>query len=188
MATARYGTIAMKIFVGALIGAICCVIAIPPLGFVLGGIARAAPCHSAPDFVSGGLFGMMAFTYFLFLPACGVGAVAGGIVAARRARKANATGEAAPTGVRLPRFGLRDLLLGTLLISIGLAGFVGLRRYVGVEPSSSAILVILILEVASTALIGAGFFAPFHRKKLGALVGPTVGIFFFVVRLFILTN
>jgi hypothetical protein len=51
-------------------------------GFVIGGIVRAAPCHSAPDFLSGAIFGAFGGAYILGLPAAGVGAASGGVVAA----------------------------------------------------------------------------------------------------------
>ncbi len=52
-------------------------------GFVAGGIGRASPaCHAAPDFFSGAIFGMFAFTGMLAVPAAVIGAVTGGLLSA----------------------------------------------------------------------------------------------------------
>ena len=55
-------------------------------GFVYGGLTRMAPCHSAPDFLSGAIFGGFAFTCFFGLPLAAVGTVVGTIVAVFRFR------------------------------------------------------------------------------------------------------
>jgi hypothetical protein len=49
-------------------------------GFIHGGIIRAAPCHEAPDFLSGGVFGVFIYCALLGIPAGVVGIVAGGIL------------------------------------------------------------------------------------------------------------
>ncbi|WP_435015826.1 hypothetical protein TA3x_003379 [Tundrisphaera sp. TA3] len=64
---------------GALVGLFAGPMFLAIIGFVLGGIGRAAPCHSAPDFMSGALFGAFGFVFILGLPAMAVGAIAGGI-------------------------------------------------------------------------------------------------------------
>lgn len=55
-------------------------------GFVYGGLTRMAPCHSAPDFLSGAMFGAFAFTYLFGLPLAGIGTVVGTIVTVFRFR------------------------------------------------------------------------------------------------------
>jgi hypothetical protein len=77
----------MRIIAGSIIGLVVCPVAVVLLGFVLGGVGRAAPCHSAPDFFSGALFGAFASAYYFGLPALGVGAVVGAIVPAVLSRR-----------------------------------------------------------------------------------------------------
>jgi hypothetical protein len=51
-------------------------------GFIWGGIHRVAPCHSAPDFSSGGVFGSLIFVNEYGLPVCIAGAALGAVVGA----------------------------------------------------------------------------------------------------------
>jgi hypothetical protein len=73
--------------------------------------------------------------------------------------------------VELPQFTLRDMFVGTTLIGVGAgifmeSGFGGFRE---------------MAPVVSGAFIGAGIFALFHRKRLGAAVGAVaVPILFFI--------
>jgi hypothetical protein len=60
--------IADRMVRGALIGTGLGVGTLTALGFILGGISRASPCGSAPDFYSGGFWGLVFFIDFLGLP------------------------------------------------------------------------------------------------------------------------
>ncbi|MCE9555785.1 MAG: hypothetical protein K8T91_20755 [Planctomycetes bacterium] len=76
---AMWGT-SMKILIGAFIGLTTASLALVVVGFVLGGIFRAAPCHKAPDFMSGAIFGMFALTVMGIVPVGAGGAIIGAIV------------------------------------------------------------------------------------------------------------
>ena len=74
----------------------------------------------------------------------------------------------------MPRFLLRDLLLATALISLGMGAFYMLnyeppfrdpRRLAWVKIVAPA------LVFSGTAFIGAGVFAPFKKKLLGGFLG-----------------
>ena len=74
----------------ALLGALLGVpLALASLGLttgILGGIFRAAPCHSAPDFATGAVFGAIVGYFFLGIPAILVGLIAGGVWGVSRQR------------------------------------------------------------------------------------------------------
>jgi len=53
-------------------------------GFIWGGITRAAPWHSAPDFFSGGIFGAFAIYYVFGLPVVSGAAVIGAVFGFQR--------------------------------------------------------------------------------------------------------
>jgi hypothetical protein len=72
----------MKILLGAFSGLVIFPAVAAIAGFVLGGIARAAPCHEAPDFMSGGFFGVMLVADMFGIPICIAGAAVGGVLAA----------------------------------------------------------------------------------------------------------
>jgi hypothetical protein len=180
----------MKVLVGALVGTLAAGVALPVVGFVLGGLGRAAPCHSAPDFMSGAIFGMFAFTYILFVPACVGGAIIGGIIGAvLEARRIGTRGEATEAGgVSWPRFSLKDMFMATSLVSVGLAGIFGVDRYVVPDTNAMYALVRIATFLGSCSLIGAGLMAPFHRKRLGALMGPLAGAFFYVAMVLMIAH
>lgn len=75
----------MNLIANALLGLTTGMFALATAAFVWGGINRAAPCHSAPDFMSGGIFALFALGYEFGLPAAvvcsllgvGIGAVVG---------------------------------------------------------------------------------------------------------------
>ncbi len=71
-----------RILPGALIGLAVGPVVLAVSAFIIGGLGRAAPCHSAPDFLSGAIFAVFAFGFLYGLPALGIGAVIGAIVAA----------------------------------------------------------------------------------------------------------
>jgi hypothetical protein len=179
----------MKVLAGALIGTLAGGVSLPVVGFVLGGLGRAAPCHSAPDFMSGAIFGMFAFAYILFVPASIGGAVVGGIIGAvLEARHLGTRGEATEVGVSWPRFSLKDVSLATSLISIGLAGIFGVDRYIVSSTNAWDAVVRIAVFLGSSSLVGAGLMAPFHRKWLGALLGPFIGAFFYLAVMFIVAH
>ncbi len=175
----------MKIVGGALIGMLTSGVALPVAGFVLGGLGRAAPCHSAPDFISGAIFGMFAFTYVLLVPVCTAGAAIGAILTARHGTVGD---EPRPPGLRWPRFTLHDILLGTLLISVGLSGIFGVGAYLVPISSPAYPAVRIALLQGSSSFIGAGLMAPFQRKRLGALFGPLIGTFFYEVIMVVIVH
>jgi hypothetical protein len=63
-----------RAFVGAFIGIAVGLIGLGLSGFIWGGLNRVAPCHSAPDFMSGGVFGVIVVFFLYALP---VGAASG---------------------------------------------------------------------------------------------------------------
>jgi hypothetical protein len=131
---------------------------------------------------------MFAFTYLLFVPACIGGAVVGGIIGAvLEARHRGTRGQAAP-GASWPRFSLRGVFLATSLISVGLAGIFVVDR--NIVPSTNAwdAVVRIAVFLGSSSLIGAGLMAPFHRKSLGALLGPLLGGFFYLAMMFVIAH
>jgi hypothetical protein len=68
----------------------------------------------------------------------------------------------------MPRFALKDLLLSTTLIALGLA------CYVWVQRSQIPLLehpIILLPLIGSGALVGAGILHPFRVAWMGALIG-----------------
>jgi hypothetical protein len=76
----------------------------------------------------------------------------------------------------MPRFSIKDLMLGITLVAIGLAVDFAAVRYPwyppppGVRPGT----VVMIISVAfgvGAAFIGAGALAPFHKKAIGAVIG-----------------
>ena len=64
----------------------------------------------------------------------------------------------------MPRFSIKDILLSTLLVAAWLAMKFTITSHEGPENLRLAIFVF------GVGLIGAGLFAPFHRKALGATV------------------
>jgi hypothetical protein len=55
-------------------------VAVAVAGFLWGGVSRVAPCQTAPDFMSGGVFGALVFTYQFGLLAGVAGAVVGMLI------------------------------------------------------------------------------------------------------------
>jgi hypothetical protein len=81
-------------------------------------------------------------------------------------------------GMKLPRFTLRDMFVTTTLIAVGVGAATFTFRYG--DPDKDAVWVVPVLLTAAAA-IGAGIFAPFHRKELGAKIGMFAAIATFVV-------
>jgi hypothetical protein len=78
---ATAGDIVMRVISGLLTGLVVGPIAVVVTGFVVGGLGRMAPCHRAPDFIGGAIFGAAMFAAFLALPALAVGPLVGALVA-----------------------------------------------------------------------------------------------------------
>jgi hypothetical protein len=74
----------------------------------------------------------------------------------------------------MPRFSIKDLLIGTALLAAGITSVCGIARL----PSHP---VVLLLWLGGSALVGAGLFAPFKRIWLGAAIGLAVAILPLVV-------
>ena len=70
-----------RIITGSLMGLIVGPLALLLAGFVVGGYTRMAPCHSAPDFISGALFGTLAVAWQFGIPAIVAGFILGAITA-----------------------------------------------------------------------------------------------------------
>ena len=56
-------------------------------GALIGGHQRAAPCHEAPNFASGAMFGAYVYTYLFGIPAAVVGSIGGVVVGLWKQRK-----------------------------------------------------------------------------------------------------
>jgi hypothetical protein len=81
-------------------------------------------------------------------------------------------------GMNLPRFTLPDMFVTTTLIAVGIGAATFTFRYG--DPDKDAGWGAPVLLTAAAA-IGAGIFAPFHRKRLGAKIGMFAAIATFVV-------
>jgi hypothetical protein len=75
------GDLLRRMLSGSLAGLLAGPIAVAAAGSIVGGYTGMAPCHRAPDFITGAAFGTLFFCSFLGLPAIGVGFLVGGIVA-----------------------------------------------------------------------------------------------------------
>lgn len=83
----------------------------------------------------------------------------------------------------MPRFSIKDLLIATTLIAIGLGLLVlmfksmnSVRREFGYEVG---LTVFIVLWIAGIALIVAGFYAPFTRVLRGLVVGSVLSLLMF---------
>ncbi len=73
----------------------------------------------------------------------------------------------------MPRFSIKDLMISTTLLAVGGGALVICSR---LRPSQNAGPIVIWVVLASFATIGAGLFAPFHKKGLGALAGVALAI------------
>jgi hypothetical protein len=87
----------------------------------------------------------------------------------------------------MPRFSIKDLLLATLLIAIGIALLLPLFSHApppwyvrGIETEAAA-----MLWFGGCSTIGAGLFVPFQRARTGAILGAVLALIFWVI--FLLT-
>jgi hypothetical protein len=83
----------------------------------------------------------------------------------------------------MPRFSIKDLLLAKLLVGVGFATLAIFARWsVGAcQPAGSVFLLALIILHGACATIGAGFFAPIHKKTLGAVIGAGLMLGFIIL-------
>jgi hypothetical protein len=83
--TARLGSPARDLidrgFIGALYGIAVALGTVGLVGFMWGGVTRAAPCGSAPDFLAGGLFAASVLTVMVGVPLAAVTSIIGAIIA-----------------------------------------------------------------------------------------------------------
>jgi hypothetical protein len=101
----------MKYVVGMVTGTVLGPLFMVLAAGILGGYARVAPCHSAPDFISGAMFGAcMAFDVWPY------GAIVGGLL-----------GMIASHWIKW-RFSLRTLLIVTTLVAVVLGLIVAVLR------------------------------------------------------------
>jgi hypothetical protein len=70
------------------------------------------------------------------------------------------------TGMKPPRFTLRDMFVATALIAVGVAILAHVFRQQWMNPPLDYALVL-----GSVAIIGAGSFTVFHRPLTGAMIG-----------------
>ena len=83
----------------------------------------------------------------------------------------------------MPRYSIKDLLLAVLLISVGIVLLSPLFR-MAPEPLPwymDGILPILVMWFGGCSMIGAGLFAPFQRKAVGACVGAALALMYVVI-------
>jgi hypothetical protein len=71
----------------------------------------------------------------------------------------------------MPRFSIKDLLLATLLVAVGFGLLATFALWSHEVQPPIKFLPTLIMLHGACAAIGAGFFAPFHKKKIGAVIG-----------------
>jgi hypothetical protein len=84
--------------------------------------------------------------------------------------------------MKLPRFTLRDMFLATTLIAVGVGGATVATRHLYFHYTPDAFWLIPVL-LYSAASVGAGVFAPFHRKKQGAIVGALLAAAVVIVKI-----
>ncbi len=179
----------MKVLGGVLIGSFASGVALPVIGFVLGGLGRAAPCHSAPDFMSGAIFGVFAITYVLFVPACIAGAVVGGIVGAvlEARHRLGTAGEV--TDLReLAALQLKRCIFGDITHFHRARGHLWsrqihrapLERLVCVGQDRYVSRILLIHWRRSDDAI--------PSKAVGHLLGPLIGVFFYMAIAFAIVH
>ena len=77
---------------------------------------------------------------------------------------------------QVPRFSIKDLMLSTLLVAVGLTVEIVLFRFL--PRTSEEFLLAYFILCSGLATIGAGLFAPFRKKKVGAAVGFVIGVVF----------
>ncbi len=82
----------------------------------------------------------------------------------------------------MPRFSIKDLMLATLLVAVGFGVLATFARWPGGvrPPTNEMLLLCLIILHGACATIGAGLFAPFHKKKIGAGIGAALMLGFFI--------
>ena len=80
--------------------------------------------------------------------------------------------------MKLPRFTLRDMFLATTLIAIGVGNATVAIRHQHYPSDEDAFQLIFLFSAAN---VGAGVFAPFHRKKQGAIFGAFFAAAVFIV-------
>jgi hypothetical protein len=71
----------------------------------------------------------------------------------------------------MPRFSLKDLLIGTALLAAGDTAICGIGRLPNDMSLGSGYQAITLLWFGGGTLIGAGLFIPFKRPWLGAALG-----------------
>ena len=79
--------------------------------------------------------------------------------------------------MQLPRYTLRDLFLSMTLIAMGVAGCVWFHQLGGFRDAE---MPANLISLASGSLLGAGFFAPFHKKVGGAFIGLLIDMVIFL--------
>jgi hypothetical protein len=77
------------------------------------------------------------------------------------------------------RFSIKDLMLATLLVAVGLSIEIVLFRFL--PHTNAQLLVAYFMLCSGLATIGAGLFTPFRKKKLGGTLGFVLGVAFLVI-------
>ncbi|MCI0333969.1 MAG: hypothetical protein L0228_12185 [Planctomycetes bacterium] len=72
----------------------------------------------------------------------------------------------------MPRFSIKDLLVSTTLVAVGLAGIVVVVNHWPSGPTWSD----AVLFISGNALIGAGILGRAKKPWIGALLGATIGL------------
>lgn len=85
----------------------------------------------------------------------------------------------------MPRFTIKDLTLGLTLVAIGLSIEILLFNSSFLPQTDEELLLGYFVMCYGLATITAGLSAPFHRKKLGAVVGFVSGVAFLAAMWFI---
>jgi hypothetical protein len=72
----------------------------------------------------------------------------------------------------MPRYSTKELLLSTTLIAcgVGILAFM-LKGAPYIDPDTTTLFLTLSAWCVGGALIGAGLLVPFHRPRLGAVLG-----------------
>jgi hypothetical protein len=75
-----------------------------------------------------------------------------------------------------PQFSIKDLLIATAIVSLGLCAVASIAKYDPLGHRSPLLVgLILYLWLASCAIVGAGLGFPFKAMRRGAIIGIVFG-------------
>jgi hypothetical protein len=84
----------------------------------------------------------------------------------------------------MPKFSIKDLLIATTVVAVGLAIALGMLRWdIGMYPPEDLVLMVIGIFFSGWAIIGFGLTYPFKRPILGIVIGLVCGVLFCVARI-----